>query len=421
MAGGRPEYSVPFSERHGANAEVASEAISAVTQLASHLSNRNRADVRKAAQCVIYNLCMAYQAGLEYPDFDRVGVYYSMNTSHKVRGGRRYRAGCVKKRPVQDILLGLTESGMVNKDSGVFGYIKNVPKGIPAYFCPRSGFAEFVSQNSRSTIKDILGSQIELLYPDVDIETVILRDENKWLKEYDDNPVTLITRKYLKRQYEVNSNAVWRVMGDQQIVQPDQLWCCRIFNNGSFHQGGRFYLPLQNLPSIHRPTITINDESTVECDFVSYQPRLLYHKDRLLAPDDCYEVPGIPRVVVKHACMLAINCRTRRDAAINLVAQKFDGVGTYQDAGAVLDAVVNHHELIKKYLLSGYGMSLQYYDSLIAEIIISQAAHHSIPILPIHDSFVVREQDKDWLLEAMTTAYTIVTGADCSEVVIKTE
>ena len=59
----------------------------------------------------------------------------------------------------------------------------------------------------------------------------------------------------------------------------------RIFNNGSFEEGGRFYGGWwERIPSRCRPHITIVGMPTVEMDYSAIQPRLLL-SERKVEPD----------------------------------------------------------------------------------------------------------------------------------------
>ena len=57
-------------------------------------------------------------------------------------------------------------------------------------------------------------------------------------------------------------------------------------------------------------------------------------------------------------------------------------------------------------------MRLRFYDSQMAEHVMLAFAKDKKPILPVHDSFLVLEDDQELLLERMTTAYQQVLGKD---------
>ena len=57
-------------------------------------------------------------------------------------------------------------------------------------------------------------------------------------------------------------------------------------------------------------------------------------------------------------------------------------------------------------------MRLQFYDSQMAEHVMLAFAKDKKPILQVHDSFLVLEDDQQRLLERMKTAYQQVLGKD---------
>ena len=70
------------------------------------------------------------------------------------------------------------------------------------------------------------------------------------------------------------------------------------------------------------------------------------------------------------------------------------------------------HPQIEYAFFTDQGMRLQFYDSQMAELVMLAFAKDKKPILPVHDSFLVLEDDKELLLERMTTAYQQVLGKD---------
>ena len=63
------------------------------------------------------------------------------------------------------------------------------------------------------------------------------------------------------------------------------------------------------------------------------------------------------------------------------------------------------HELIRDHILSGIGLRIQNIDSKIAEHVISSLLDEGIPVLCIHDSFIVEREHKDRLKEEMANAF----------------
>ena len=79
----------------------------------------------------------------------------------------------------------------------------------------------------------------------------------------------------------------------------------RIFSNGSFKEGGRFYRGWwQNVPSEYRNYITIDMKRTVEYDFSQLNPHMLYYAyNKELGEEDAYDrvLDGEHRDLVKSA------------------------------------------------------------------------------------------------------------------------
>ena len=80
----------------------------------------------------------------------------------------------------------------------------------------------------------------------------------------------------------------------------------------------------------------------------------------------------------------------------------------YVDIEKLINHFADYHQPIAKHFYSGKGIKLQYLDSMIAEKIIKQFTEMNIPVLCVHDSFVVpwdkanigdREDSLDWIMQ----------------------
>jgi hypothetical protein len=63
------------------------------------------------------------------------------------------------------------------------------------------------------------------------------------------------------------------------------------------------------------------------------------------------------------------------------------------------------HDRINRYFCSDIGLRLQYLDSQITSEILDYFLEREIPVLPIHDSYIVAEQYEDELYEVMREKY----------------
>jgi hypothetical protein len=181
----------------------------------------------------------------------------------------------------------------------------------------------------------------------------------------------------------------------------------RIFNNGSFEQGGRFYGGWwQSVPSDLRRMIQICGEATIELDFKALHPTILYgRRGEMFAGDPYTVVPGSNRQHAKLALNAMLNAKNRR-------IRKPDG---FDDESTISWShlqreILEAHRPIAEQFYTGVGLELQYIDSQIAERVLLHFAAMGIPCLPVHDSFVVQARHKTELMNAMTKSSKNILG-----------
>jgi hypothetical protein len=210
----------------------------------------------------------------------------------------------------------------------------------------------------------------------------------------------------------------------------------RIFNNGSFSQGGRFYAEgggWQTLSKEERQKLTISGDPVVEIDYSELHPTLAYHNAGLMPPEDAYDIHGYPRPLVKFAFNIMLNASTehaaRRSLALkpgmlnHLVGREvfrsgspeklmrqvrtFDP-GLYQlaleSAADLINQLRRKHSPIAVFFFSGLGPKLQHLDSQIASMVMKTMRKQGEMPLPVHDSFIVRTSQGDRLEQAMIEA-----------------
>ena len=92
----------------------------------------------------------------------------------------------------------------------------------------------------------------------------------------------------------------------------------RVFVDGSFDRGGRFYGPFyQGLPKEYRAHILINGAPVCEPDFSGYHPRMLYAMKGLSLPEDPYRLEGYPdteemRGFLKPLLLMIVNAKNEK-------------------------------------------------------------------------------------------------------------
>ncbi|WFP65110.1 hypothetical protein [Mesorhizobium sp. WSM4904] len=177
----------------------------------------------------------------------------------------------------------------------------------------------------------------------------------------------------------------------------------RIFNYRRFDQGGRFYGGFwQNVPKAYRRFITINGMPTVEVDFSNMQLAMLYAKVGQQLEGDAYILDGFGqefRDLVKTTTLKMINAQGHIEAPLR--SKLPEGV-SWKD---LQEAVLAKHKPIAKFFRSGEGIRLQRQDSDIAEDVIMTMMDTGVPVLPVHDSFIVTEGYADELSATMLDAY----------------
>lgn len=200
---------------------------------------------------------------------------------------------------------------------------------------------------------------------------------------------------------------------------------CRIFNNEDWKQGGRIYCAWwHGCPKELRKYILINGEPVVELDFSAIHVLLLYAhlgENFLDEGSDAYdEDRGFKRDVIKVVMMSAINAqeddkadgdtkaiRATWDTLIkkNNAKRKELGITSHQNLYDMLEEIKERHPRIKDFLGSGEGIKLMREDSDIAVEIIRQHTKMNVPILSVHDSFIVPRYFEPFTRDIMNQAY----------------
>jgi hypothetical protein len=181
----------------------------------------------------------------------------------------------------------------------------------------------------------------------------------------------------------------------------------RVFSKGAFELGGRLYAPIQNYTKDNRKYYHFDGDPTIEIDYSSIHPHMLYHKQELeFDGDDPYTIEGFDRGAVKLAFNIMLN---RKAVGANKSAAKTISkeVGCDGDAAEALEAAIQAlHSPIAHHFNTGVGLTLQRLDSDIALLVIDQfVVTMKRPILCVHDSFIVSVRDTESLILTMEGCY----------------
>ncbi|MDA9609465.1 hypothetical protein N9S42_00570 [Paracoccaceae bacterium] len=242
--------------------------------------------------------------------------------------------------------------------------------------------------------------------PVLNAETIILRnkvDGKKRDVDYVDTPSTdryrdnlkKINKCFLRHWVDLDIKdkdiqAFEAAVGkkNKQSLDFSKRTLVRIFSNGSFKEGGRFYrVWWQNIPSEYRKFISIDRKRTAEVDFSQMSPHLLYIANyKELGSEDAYDrvLDGEHRDKVK----AAFNAMVQASSVLKSCPNDID-MSTLEMSWADLrDKILSAHKPISDQFFKGVGNKLQFKDSCIAERIMLNFAEMDAPSLPVHDSFI---------------------------------
>lgn len=278
------------------------------------------------------------------------------------------------------------------------------------------------------------------------LETIVLRDEEKQEVDYTDNNAKRKMRTVVKQlnivnsEYEFKHNGV--LLNSNSIV--------RVFNE-DFDRGGRFYraaahaiaqrdsagVPLDT--SQTRLGITIDGFPVVEVDYACLHPLLLcamYNIDsEKLVDSDIYRLMFKPnsveadRILFKKSVNIMFNARSMRSAQA-AVAQEIikatianHGINPYSwnDGWSVVKRIKECLPEFEDFFCreDSFGKTLQNMDSHIMSDIIDVFVRQQKPIIPVHDSAVVREQDEQLLVETMEKCFRSATKNNTIPLTVK--
>jgi len=202
----------------------------------------------------------------------------------------------------------------------------------------------------------------------------------------------------------------------------------RVFvKNEDFSLGGRFYGAVhEDLPKEVRPHIIINGSPTVEPDFGAHHVRLLYvlkgisyeGKDPYV---ECCNSED-ERPILKKIILVAINAKDERGAILaakeELWKKGFRGACLkHHYISDCIKRFKEHHPTIAGLIHKDRGISLQNDDSHITDEILYQMVSKNIPVLPVHDSYIVPREHADTLRAVMVEAYKKRIGKEFTPVI----
>lgn len=207
----------------------------------------------------------------------------------------------------------------------------------------------------------------------------------------------------------------------------------RIFNRGSFDKGGRFWGGWwQRCPKDWREKIFIDDKPVSELDYSGLHIVMLYARRGINywtdVGSDPYQIdfPDFDgtteelRAICKQLILVALNAGDETAAFSAFRDEAETGSSEKRMSNETLSVILNllkdKHQPIAPMLTKDAGIDLMNQDSKIAEQIIDHFTRKSIPILAIHDSFVLPYGYEKELDDEMQKAFFTVMGISGSRV-----
>jgi len=254
--------------------------------------------------------------------------------------------------------------------------------------------------------------------------------------EYEDTPKIQKMRKVLNNynlllvyhHIDLSNNDARCVesKGKRIWINQQDKYTRRIFNNNKWNNGGRFYGGFwQRVPSEYRPFIRIDGKRTIEVDYSAHHPVLLYARKGINYWKDIetdpyiieqkapYDHPVWQRDILKILLLTALNCSNDMEAIRAARAEIYEDHrdklrGIRLEDNILIDALAalrEKHRPIKDLIARGRGIELQYLDSQISEQIIKEFTKDNIPVLCVHDSYIVWEEYANDLHEVVNDAW----------------
>jgi hypothetical protein len=191
----------------------------------------------------------------------------------------------------------------------------------------------------------------------------------------------------------------------------------RTFGNEAYTHGGRFVGGWwANCKKDLRRIILINGEKTVEVDYTAKHLLLFHAMKGEGIPKQCRSDPyaisdEFDRDAIKMIITRLVNSSGRRgiNKALELDflhnGEIKGALGEYSNIKKVLDIIYNVYPVLKEIKHKDIGKEIMFEESQIAQTVMKTFVDQDIPILCIHDSFIVPVSFEDMLKTAMVEAY----------------
>lgn len=367
-----------------------------------------------------------YVSWLEDPE-QCLGVSMSVNAYHT---GSRYNALHISKH-ILHVIWKLREVGLIDFSAGSFagaGAGGNRTSRVRA-----SKELQAMFRGDPITRDDV--------YRAPEQECIILRGSDRRDVEYEDTEQTNRWRADLMAYNACLADVFIDVftleepklvLGQQkgrdmvQFVDRHHQFVRRVFSRGDWGLNGRFYGAWwQLIGSEHRKHILINDTPTVEVDFKALHVEILSGEQSVVLEGDPYELPkntvaGTPpvlqRKLVKSLLLTALNAPDEKKAFRSFRDSwpegHFGKSITDKELRALSEAFLEKHPHLRDFLFADQGIRLMNIDGQIVDRVHRHFTGLGVPVLSVHDSFIIDYSRVGELKRVMADASREVVGRE---------
>lgn len=315
------------------------------------------------------------------------------------------------------------------------GWVEVVKGAIPPHLAKnKQGFSTVYKATDKfKNLLTWLG--VEDLTVNPDLPCVVRKDEDKRVIEEPES--FYLTENYLRHQNLVQSHlnrlrehqARW-ANGD--LIAPSELLLTRQFTE-TFGKGGRWYCNFQNKPKSVRNSITIDGKSVGSLDITQCHPMLILRAFKGKEAEgglfgkfseEVYDVRGfeyLDRGIRKKAINTLFNADSEKSAEKSLrnthwwideetgeLEIKTYKTQTIRQGNPIFKSLSEIRAFISQFKFqhtdfidmigTGVGLKLQGFDGAITTQVLMFAEIMKLPIIPIHEEYLVPE-DKKFLIE----------------------
>ena len=207
-------------------------------------------------------------------------------------------------------------------------------------------------------------------------------------------------------------------------IHPDNTRMRRVFSRKDWLMNGRFYGGWwQRINEDWRSKIFIDDQPTVEVDYKGLHIAMLYADAGKEISGDPYLVttgyfqsypPELVRKFVKRLALTSINAK-EKSAAFKAFREGFPAqhVGKRikdKELDLLLEMFLERNPVLEDHLFADQGIRLMYLDSQITAHVHRHFMKQGMPVLSVHDSYIIDHMKVAELQQVMAEASEAVVG-----------